>query len=66
MGLGLISDNFVWEWARLGAVFDFISTILHTKVSNNSLIICNSLERYLKEFWTRISNFEFFCAPRIC
>jgi len=41
---------YVWEMARLGAIFNFNFTVLHAKVANNSLIICEHLGRYLKEF----------------
>ena len=46
---------FVWETARVDTVFDLNFNILHAKVANNSLIICECLGRYLKEFWTILS-----------
>jgi len=36
--------------ARLGDVSNVKFTIFHAKVSDDPLIICNFLERYLKEF----------------
>ena len=51
---------------RLGAIFNFNFTILHTKVANNSLIICEHLGGYLKEFQTIRSIFEIFYNLRIC
>jgi len=50
MGLGAIFSNFVWEMARLGAVFNFNFRILHAKVAKESLIIWEHLGRYLREF----------------
>ena len=47
--LGAIFDGFVWKIARLGSGFSFNFTISHARAANNSLTICERLERYLKE-----------------
>ena len=58
----------LYEIMRLGAIFNFNFTILHTQVwiANNSLIICEHLGGYLKEFQTIRSIFEIFYNFRIC
>jgi len=56
-------DHSVWEMARLSAVFNFNFAILHAKVANNYLIPYEHLGRYLKEFRTILSIFEFLSAP---
>jgi len=63
IGLGTISDCFVWVIARLGAVFNFNFTILYCMLKwpiSNYLMIREHLRRYLREFWTMISTFDFF------
>lgn len=53
VGLGAISDSFVFEKTRLGTVFNFnLTIILDAKEARNSLMICERSGRYLKDLET--------------